>query len=341
MYRFPGWADEMSAESLFRSIVSPPPYYAGPPLANRLGLQVVRIALAHLRFRLRRRPAPGAAAAALETLERDGIVTIPDLLPPADFDRLRIAIDSLRESGRFRLEPDRDGTGADWLHGPIPLDCEEGRWIVDVLTRDTPLLPLVAAGMRRRIRRRPQIIYQRLSVPSDRMHLRDEEGVIHADRHFPNFKAYYTLTQTGEDQGAYVFCPGSHRLTRARMRHEYEYSTREAAALSGRPMSGAFTIDGRNAVSPEAARDMGLVETPIRTGANTLIVSNNVGFHKRGTIAPGQTREQLRVIFHYLEEPLVARIMWSGARLLQRAGLLPKSLCDRLERAGITLGDHR
>lgn len=326
----------MSITGSLRRLIEPPPYYTGPVWLNRAGLQVARMSLRQAAHSLRRRRVPESVAKEVAVMDRDGLVAIENFLSPADFQRVLGHCRAVAAAGGFKFESNKDGMGVDWLHGVVPADTEEGRWVVDRVVGDRGLLAIVEAAVKRKVLRRPRLIYQRLEVPLGSTHHRDIEAVLHADRHFINVKAYLCLNDNRVANGAYIWAPGSHKFTAARLRHEYEYSIRET--LFFKKGIAAIPSDliehSRNAVSPAAARAMGIKEVSIETPANTLVISNNRGFHKRGTIQPGQVREQLRLLFQYLEEPLYVTAGFRALSWAARQGVLPNRAQEALRRRG-------
>ena len=59
----------------------------------------------------------------------------------------------------------------------------------------------------------------------------DPQTDLHIDTFHPTVKAFYFLTDVAEDEGPFVYVPGSHRLTPKRLQWEYEQSI--GAATSG------------------------------------------------------------------------------------------------------------
>ena len=99
----------------------------------------------------------------------------------------------------------------------------------------------------------------------------DAETILHADRHYPTIKAYYSLNGSTSDNGAYVWVPKSHKLTAARLRYEYADSIRFARSPA------KHNLD----IWDSHLKDMGLVEKPILTEPNTMVISNNFGLLPR------------------------------------------------------------
>jgi len=113
-------------------------------------------------------------------------------------------------------------------------------------------------------------------VTHTRPHERDPQTMLHADSPRPMMKAWYFLDDVGDDEAPLCYVPGSHRLTAARL--DWESRRAEEAAEKGHPADshGLCRID---------KRELGLLGLghPARlvVPANTLIVADTFGFHKR------------------------------------------------------------
>ena len=65
----------------------------------------------------------------------------------------------------------------------------------------------------------------------------------------------------------------------------------------------------RNIISADQRKAMHIEETQFTGPANTLIVTNNIGFHRRGEFEPNQTRETLLVNFRTAESSWLRRYL--------------------------------
>jgi hypothetical protein len=318
----------LSLASFAKSVLEPAPYHSGPVWLNRAGWQLARMLPRHVTHRLRRPRAAPEVADHVAAAERDGIVVIPNFLPAAEFQRLHSYCEDLRRSPALRREPDREKSGVDWLYGPIAGVDPDSQWVRERIARNPLLIDTVAGIVHRRITRPPQMAYQRLAMREDAEYVPDAEAVLHADRHFPTVKAYFSLNPGTQDNGAYVWVPGSHRLSVARLRHEYAYSIRQAIFIHGGPeaLPAGSSEAGMVKIDPKDWQAMGVREEHILTEPNTMVISNNFGFHRRGYLKPGAVREQIRLVFHYLQEPIYATWLWNGLAALDTRHLLPESL---------------
>lgn len=291
-----------------------PPHYRPWPLLNQAGLQVMRAIFANARHALRPRLQNAHLRTLEQALDRDGIIAIPDFLPPEAFAEVQRACREFAQGGTIKVEHDKGGTGVDWYTGRIDPGKERSdaeRILTRHISRNPTLKTLAQYVLRRRISTDPTLSYQRLVLRVGMRDNTDVEGVLHADRHYPCVKIAYYIGNNTREAGAYIFCRGSHKMNRARLRHEYEYSIRQGRYLKGERDSLDPTLleRGRNRVADAMRASMGLMEDDIIGAANTLVVSNNAGFHKRGTITPGHEREQIRILFYYVQRPWYSRLL--------------------------------
>ena len=61
-------------------------------------------------------------------------------------------------------------------------------------------------------------------------------------------------------------------------------------------------------------RDLGVVETPMTCPANSMIITNNAGFHRRGRLMDGSARRTLWVNFYPYQRPVYGRIAFRLAK---------------------------
>lgn len=104
----------------------------------------------------------------------------------------------------------------------------------------------------------------------------DPQANLHADTFHPTAKLWLFLHDVGEEDGPFSFVPGSHRLTPERL--EWEDRQARTATLSEdvHHAAGSFRLseDGL------AALGYGTLQTfPVK--ANTLVVADTFGFHRR------------------------------------------------------------
>jgi hypothetical protein len=158
----------------------------------------------------------------------------------------------------------------------------------------------------------------------------DPQTALHADTFHPTVKAWLFLTDVAADAGPFTYVPGSHRLTRERLRWERRMSLAAPSSRDPEIRQGSFRLDPSELVA------LGLPEPRIfAVPANTLIVADTFGFHARGPSAGRSVRVEIWA--YGRRSPFVpwpAFDLWSGAALARRS-LWGWRLGDLMERAGI------
>lgn len=265
--------------------------------------QVVRCLWEVARRKLRPRLHYPEVAAYAEALDRDGAVVIPDFYPPEVFQELRREFEatlrpdaypdySRKVSGNLVLESINLSKHADDLPG-FRRNVEQ----------DHRIYKIVASRLGRRFKYTAPVYTEVLYAEDPTQPISDIQNVLHADVHYPTIKLWLYLNDVTEDNGALRYAMGSHRMTSARLRHEYELSIRSAYYDSGRldRLDPRYLQHGRPAAKPENLAKMGVDDQPIRVRANTLVIADTCGFHKRGNFAPTGRREAVTMSFRYVE----------------------------------------
>ncbi|WP_426956233.1 phytanoyl-CoA dioxygenase family protein [Muricoccus radiodurans] len=274
--------------------------FLGSDRLNRWGLHARRVAMAQRlaasrRARLARDLSPEDAAA----FDRDGIVVKPDFLPPDRFARLKAEIEALRAPAR---EVQQGGA----LSRLIPLSpavlaqLPETRALVNE-PGWRGLLNYVAST------RHGPVLFIQTIISHVGGRVDDPQTELHSDTFYPSMKCWLYLHDVAEEDGPFVYAPGSHRATPRRLWWE------RARSLSWR---GGDEHSGRGSlrVSAEMLRRLGYGAArayPVR--ANTLVIADTYGFHARGPSA----------------RPSVRIALWAQGRrnpFLPWAGLSPTSL---------------
>jgi hypothetical protein len=272
------------------------PYYTGTPLENRLGAQLVRLAVKHRSRQVAPSSMPISIREPLQEIQAEGICSIPDFLDQ------KTALAVLEEAARLK---------EDLEFKPLRGDNEEfltqgNRRIVDgpifeALAQNQRLLELARGAVNRPLRERPSCFLDCYQSGAEGQRPNDIEAFFHSDTYYPTIKAWYLLRDLGLENGPFVYARGSHRLTPWRWRHEYRKSVLTARLNRGLEIPAEFlgeAGDARRVILDE--EEIALVcNRPIQvTGkAGTLIVANNFGFHRRGTFQPNQRREWVLVNF--------------------------------------------
>ncbi|WP_075215593.1 phytanoyl-CoA dioxygenase family protein [Mongoliimonas terrestris] len=241
----------------------------GDPELNARGLHRNRISLAW-RAAERRRAilAPRVDPDLKAAFDRDGFVILENVLPDAVFRRM---VATLRSR-------------------PLPAhEMRQGQTV----TRMTPVGPRVLADLPgaaaviddRRIRAVAQYAastggfpawFLQTVIAEPNRHDPDPQTDLHADTFHPTAKLWLFLQDVGEDDGPFMYVPGSHRLTPERLEWEYRMS------LTARDDPRSHHAHGSFRVRPDELAAMRLPPPrKVVVKANTLVVADTFGFHAR------------------------------------------------------------
>ncbi|MEL7151727.1 MAG: phytanoyl-CoA dioxygenase family protein [Pseudomonadota bacterium] len=130
----------------------------------------------------------------------------------------------------------------------------------------------------------------------------DPQTAMHSDTFHSTAKMWLFLEDVGEEDGPFVYVPGSHRLTPERLEWEYTQSLTAKADPRLHHSLGSFRV-GESDLS-----DLGYgPPRPFAAKANTLIIADTYGFHKR---APSHKENKRLELHGYLRSnPFVP---WNG-----------------------------
>jgi hypothetical protein len=253
----------------------------GSPRLNRAGLHVARVRLAHRMAAWRReRLASLISEDDRASFARDGFILKRNFLDAADFQALKEQVLSFEGPARNQLQGDA-------LTRRIALD-EHALSCLPAVRKliESPewlgLVRYVGSFMLEPLSYIQTIFAQVRNAPPD------PQTRLHADAFHSSVKAWLFLTDITEEDGPFIYVPGSHRPTPRRLAWERNASVSAASSADFQTARGSLRI------SLEAVRRLGLGEpTVFAVPQNTLVVADTVGFHARGLSARPSVRVEI------------------------------------------------
>jgi hypothetical protein len=295
----------------------------GSKALNSRGLHIHRLLIAHRLAAMRReRLSARISAEDRDVFDRDGLVIKPDFLPADWF------ADLVAEVKNYR------GPGREMLQG-------------DTVTRRIALDPktLVTLPAVRRLLEAPAfqgitryvnsfdvepMFYLQTILTHTHQGPPDPQLKLHADTFQPSVKAWLFLTDVEERGAPFMFVPGSHRPTEARLAWEKAMSI--AVSSDGERLSrrGSFRIE------PADLPALGLpAPKALAAKANTLVVADTFGFHSRGISDQPSIRVEIWAYGrHSPFVPWTSSVLWWTRRMARRRAGLCWWWGDRLEKMG-------
>lgn len=295
---------------------------------NERGLHTARVRASHwLAASRRRRLGRAIAAEDRARFDRDGFIVKPNFLPAEVF------ADLVEQARRLRA-PAREMVEGDTVTRHIALDPK-------TLQRAPAARRLLEMPEYRNLisyagsYRAAPMVYLQTILSHARDGGPDPQCDLHADTFHPTVKAWLFLTDAPADAMPFVYVPGSHKLSAARLGWEREMSL----AASLRPGEDDRRPEPRlvRAISRDSLEALGLPPPQaISVPANTLVVADTFGFHARGRSAEPTTRVEIWAFGRrnpFL--PWAGLDPWSLGQMGWRKPLLYWKSVDLLEKLGL------
>lgn len=255
----------------------------GSPALNARGLHRRRVQFANaMATRRRAAIAPGVRPEERAAFDRDGIVVRENALPQDLFERLVTELSNDPrpawefQQGRavdrtFPLPPKPDGTAI----SELPAFARRP---------DVNSLIAYAAGRTGHMLQ----IMQSVRVLADEAEA-DPQSNFHADTFHANAKFWLFLHDVEDEDGPFAYVPGSHVLTPQRLAWEDDHARHWTERGDKHHKAGSFRVHA------DELADLGYgAPRTFPVKANTLVVADTFGFHRR---TPAQ-RQSMRTAFY-------------------------------------------
>lgn len=273
-----------------------PSLYSGGVVSNTLGLHILRTLYLNM-WRLKPKKVRKELQPYVDTLDKDGIVVIPDFLPKDQFDEIKKEFNEMY-SGWSPMDYDKEKFSKRQNDFP-----EYFRTIAEkIVSPKTPaftkyfvnnsmIQEITSAVVHRKNRLTPYHHFwylQRRTLENEKAGYLHTAAFPHADVPYPTVKVFLYLNDVDETNAAYIYAKGSHKLTLKRLLFEYKLSVKYAKTKN-------------DIVTDEDLAKLGYYPESICGKANTLFISNNMGYHNRGDFKTLEPRQTAQLDFRHLE----------------------------------------
>ncbi len=273
-----------------------PPLYSGGVAANILGLHVFRTLYLNL-WRLRPKKVRKEIQHYADVLDKDGILIIPDFFPKEQFDEIKREFDESYKgwspfdfteaefSKRQKDFPEYFHTIAEKIISP------ETSAFTKYFVNNELINELTTAVVHRKSRLKPHHHFwylQRRTLENENAGSLHSAAFPHADVPYPTIKVFLYMNDVDESNAAYIYAKGSHKLSLKRLLFEYKLSVR-------------FSKTKNDIVTNEDIAKLGYFPESITGKANTLFISNNMGYHNRGDFKTLEPRMTAQLDFRHME----------------------------------------
>lgn len=120
----------------------------------------------------------------------------------------------------------------------------------------------------------------------------DVQKIMHTDTFFPCIKWWYFPEQVALDNGPFVYSPTSNKLSYERLMYTYE-QTISIAKGDIDPTRTYGHAEGSLRITQAELSEMGICESSYAVPANTLVIANVFGFHRRGDVKSEAKRNSI------------------------------------------------
>ncbi len=263
------------------------------PLANKLGVPVLRTLLADILIKLRRlkncRPKDDYEKKLIE----DGIVVIPNFLPDQDFKELKSEFDnniSISENVKIVKK------GSMQVNiRKVEKNEYEKFPAMKKFARNKQLIRLISVGEGIKVVDELKKFDLEKTIFGDPDKDTDGNVPFHADIHFHSHKVLYYMSDVTEEGGPFIYCKNSHLNNLDRLWFEFKRGQLKDAHIEGWRIQQHLDKKFFNNYFSKLKNQEYKVACP----ANTLVIANVHGFHKRGESISGVERSLIRIPHRY------------------------------------------
>ncbi len=259
------------------------------PALNRLGMQVARTVAARAIYNVRPYATDDDLKPKIEELKREGVVQFPNFLPEDTFKKLRAeALRLLDEAQQYKGD---DKKLVVFNVGPNTIELakiqtyDKAKYnLTHQFLSNPDLMRIFAAAEKRDFDTSDftLTVVERLTQGEDN-DTQDRETAMHSDVFFDTHKAWLYLDDVELEDGPFAYVRKSHYLSRTQLGYIYDHSLQEGVNQARR-------------ITQEELDKLGLKESVMTAKANTLVVGNTKGYHRRLRGQAGGKRHAIHVI---------------------------------------------
>ncbi len=238
----------------------------------------------------------------LDILEKDGLILIPNFFKEKKFKTIERNCKKILDSLAWKKFRNNGGSIK-----TISIDeyssGKEKREIFEIFTKNRIIKNLILEDMKVLFYWNPRVVLQEIYFPKGTKDLDDSVQILHSDRFVKHLKVFFYLNDQNEDNGAYVYAKKTHRYNLHRVFHEIEMDFRMSKNYLLRKhklKTDKLHNSNYNEIRPFFQNILKVKPFSVNGKKNTLVVSNNIGFHARGKMLEKRRRIQIRIQYQYL-----------------------------------------
>jgi len=254
----------------------------GSKLLNTLGLHVARIVVAALMTKIRFLfLAPLMDKTERQSLAQNGYLLIENFLPDEVFETLNKEVRAMSD-----VEV-RQCVQGDTLTQRVLLNEEvlSSAPVCEQLLGNGEFLDRLKYASARNIK--PIFYVQNIKSNVSKADA-DPQRTLHSDTFHSTMKAWLFLDNVGDHNGPFTYVSGSHKLSFKRLKWEYKKS------IEGSAQENSYSSRGSLRVADDELANMGLpAPSVLKVPANSLVIADTHGFHRRGAASEVSSRMEI------------------------------------------------
>lgn len=263
------------------------------PLANKLGVPVLRTVIANMLINLRRFKNCRPKNDFENQLIKNGIVVIPNFLPDTEFKELKNEFDN-NISDSDKVEIVRKGSMQVNIREVNKYDFEKFP-AINKFARNKQLIRLISVGEGIKVVDQLKRFNLEKTIFGDPNKDTDGNVPFHADIHFHSHKVLFYMSDVTEEGGPFIYCKNSHLNNLDRLWFEFKRGQLKDAHVEGWRVQDHLDKKFFNDYFLKLKEQEYKVACP----ANSLVIANVHGFHKRGESISGVERSLIRISRRY------------------------------------------
>jgi len=227
-------------------------------------------------------------------LHRDGVVAISDFYSDEQFQAIRKAYEDVYSKWSVKEETKVKSSKnfPDYFkHIAEFVDDDRSEILHKYFASDSRILKIISSVVHRKISWYANPFFwtlvRKANAP-DNVSSMHTVTYFHADVPYPTIKVFLYLNDVDQTNAAFKYARGSHKMTLKRLWFEYKLSVKKHFGKKPK-------------LTAEGVAELGFEASSIIGKANTLIITNNMGFHARGDFSTVSARETAQMDFRFLE----------------------------------------
>ena len=263
------------------------------PIANKLGIPILRTIIANLIIRIRRFKNCRPKNDYEKKLIRDGIIVIPNFLPEEEFRQLKQELNDGISNSKDVIVGSTGSSQATLYN--FNNDQYKNFPSIQNFAKNKQLIRLIAVAEGIKVFEEIKNLRFEKSIFGEPKKDTDNNIKFHADVHFHSHKVLFYTDDVTEDEGPFGYCLKSHKNNFDRLWFEFKRGQ----------LDDSHNADWRlednldNSFFKNYFKKLMKMKYKVVSKANTLIIANVHGFHQRGQALEKTKRSLIRISYRY------------------------------------------